>query len=129
MLSNLKRRCDGRQRKGPKKRSRLEEEKLPLHKALREFAVESLLFDNVLLEGNIQRLIDEFPESVTAFDDKGYTPLHIACKEGAPLNVIDALVRAWPDSVKWPTFNKKMMLPLHLVCRYYSGSNLQKSQS
>ena len=108
--------------------SRLEEEKLPLHEALREFAVESLFCGNALLEKNIQRLVDEFPESVTAFDSKGYTPLHIACKEGAPLNVIHTLVGAWPDSVKWPTFNKKKMLPLHLVCRYYSGRNLQKSQ-
>ena len=107
----------------PSPSSRLEE-KLPLHEALREFAVESLFCDNALLEKNIQRLVDEFPESVTAFDSKGYTPLHIACKEGAPLNVIHTLVGAWPDSVKWPTFNKEKMLPR----RYYSGRNLQKSQ-
>ena len=114
--------------KGPQETITFGRRKASVHEALRELAVESLFCDNDLLEKNIQRLVDEFPESVTAFDSKGYTPLHIACKEGAPLNVIQTLVGAWPDSVKWPTFNKKKMLPLHLVCRYYSGRNLQKSQ-
>ena len=62
-----------------------------------------------------------------------------------PLYVIQALVGAWPNSVKEETRNKKPMLPLHLVCRYYlgekwrnfpsqcigryySGRNVQKSQ-
>ena len=35
--------------------------------------------------------------------------------------MIQTLVGAWPDSVKVETRNKKPMLPLHLVCRYYSG--------
>ena len=95
----------------------------PLHCAVERFALDCLgsPLDRTLLEENITALLDDDPESVHQFNSRGMLPLHIACREGASLAVIQALVRVWPESVQCPTHNKQQMLPLHLVCRYHAG--------
>lgn len=96
---------------------------LPLHRALTDFSLQSIADpDNVTrLEQHIKEMVQSWPNSVDVFNNQGMTALHIACKEGAPLSVIMDLVNAKPSSVETATRNKQKMLPLHLVCRYYSG--------
>jgi ankyrin repeat protein len=96
----------------------------PLHRALSEFATRSLMDDVKELESNIAALMEIWPDAVRTYDHRGMCPLHVACREGGvSLDVIKRLVRAWPDSIGTPTRNKKSLLPLHLACRYYAGSN------
>lgn len=101
---------------------------LPLHDAIARFPMDCLsgLKDQSSLELHIQHLINCLPTAIRTFDDRGFAPIHVACEEGASLAVIHALVQAWPDSVKATTKNKHQMLPLHLVCRYYSGRASEK---
>ena len=101
---------------------------LPLHDAIASFAMDCLNApsDQSLLELRIESLIKCNPEAVCAFNYKGLTPLHMACREGGSLAVIHALVKAQPESVKTTTQSRQKMLPLHLVCRYYSGKASEK---
>lgn len=101
---------------------------LRLHRALTEFSLQSVADpDNVTyLEQGITRLIRAWPDSVKIFNVEGLSPLHVACREGASLAVIHELIRIWPDSVTTATRNKRKMLPLHLVCRYYAGTTATK---
>ena len=46
----------------------------------------------------VEALIKHAPETVRNVDDGGRLPLHIACYRGASLEVLDALVRAYPKS-------------------------------
>jgi ankyrin repeat protein len=96
---------------------------LPLHRALAELSLQSVADrDNAnLLEQRIKSMVRAWPGSVDVFNKEGLNPLHIACREGAPLAVIQDLVIARPNSIKTPTRNKRKMLPLHLACRYYAG--------
>lgn len=102
---------------------RIERGDLPLHRALAEFSLQSIADPNNVtwLEEQIKHLIQSSPDSVDLFTSDGMSPLHIACREGASLAVIRSLVKARPASVKIATRNGRQMLPLHLVCRYYSG--------
>lgn len=101
---------------------------LPLHNAVAKFALDCLNApsDQSLYELHIESLVERYPEAVHTFNSRGLAPLHIACREGASLAVIHALVQVWPESVKTTTRNRHQMLPLHLVCRYHSGKASEK---
>eukprot|EP00527_Entomoneis_sp_CCMP2396_P005757 CAMPEP_0198151124 /NCGR_PEP_ID=MMETSP1443-20131203/54366_1 /TAXON_ID=186043 /ORGANISM="Entomoneis sp., Strain CCMP2396" /LENGTH=198 /DNA_ID=CAMNT_0043816697 /DNA_START=123 /DNA_END=719 /DNA_ORIENTATION=- len=62
----------------------------------------------------IHRTLTKCPDAIFArTDDAGYTALHYACELGASLEVIESLVKAWPESVK-ETTKFGGYLPLHL---------------
>ena len=62
----------------------------------------------------IQRIMKKCPDSIFVRTDyAAYTALHYACESGAPLAVIDCLVRAWPNSLMEATAQGHH-LPLHL---------------
>lgn len=96
---------------------------LPLHRALSEYSLLAIADpdDVPRLEKSIRTMARAWPESIDVFNEAGLTALHIACMEGASLPVILDLINAMPTSVGTATRNKRRMLPLHLVCRYYSG--------
>jgi len=54
---------------------------------------------------------DLFGDPVVETYDK--YALHVACRNHAPLHVIQALIKAWPDALRAPAGNH---LPLHEAC-------------
>ena len=99
-----------------------------LHDALTSYLSESLLHNDAPKRTiAIESLVDEFPDSALQYDDRGRLPIHVACEEGLPLGVIQCLLQTWPDTIESPTKRKRQMIPLHVVCRHYNGSNCQKS--
>ena len=62
----------------------------------------------------IQKFIDYAPETLQMKDIFGYLPIHIACMDGASLEVIQALVNSYPESI---TVDFRGYLPLHLACQ------------
>lgn len=83
---------------------------IPLHVACAsEHSVQTQSQLNV-----VKCLIGYSRESVKAKDNKERVPLHIASFSGAPVQVVDYLVRAWPESTG--SMNNYASLPLHLAC-------------
>jgi len=79
---------------------------LPLHAAIQWNA------QNVDM---IALLIDQWPLGVRIpWSDKIRVPLHTACREQAPLSVLQALVQAWPDAIRLQDADG--LLPLHHAC-------------
>jgi len=82
-------------------------------------------------DGMIRYLLEYFPAAASAADDKGQSPLHVAClNENVTLNIVQLLIDAAPDSVrsvnkctfKHPTsvhndsFIIEGWMPLHYLC-------------
>jgi hypothetical protein len=42
--------------------------------------------------------------------------LHVACRYTAPLQVVQCLVKQWPEAIK--TTNNEGWLALHIACKY-----------
>jgi ankyrin repeat protein len=104
---------------------RHEQRLYPLHQMLADLSLRSL-GDHVVArlgEQQITDLIRARPSLLHEFNPDGLTAFHVACMEGVSLTVIEALVENHRGSVAMATRNRKEMLPLHLVCRYYSGSS------
>jgi len=63
---------------------------------------------------DIEMLLDEYPDAITATDHNGRMPLHAACTNPRiQLQVLDMLVTAYPDALK--TFDKMGAVPLHIA--------------
>ena len=63
-----------------------------------------------------QKLVELYPDAITARNDYGYTPLHVACKaveSTAPF--IRILLEADSDVLTMRTNSEEM--PIHLICR------------
>eukprot|EP00592_Proboscia_alata_P025760 CAMPEP_0194444566 /NCGR_PEP_ID=MMETSP0176-20130528/127349_1 /TAXON_ID=216777 /ORGANISM="Proboscia alata, Strain PI-D3" /LENGTH=859 /DNA_ID=CAMNT_0039270973 /DNA_START=125 /DNA_END=2701 /DNA_ORIENTATION=- len=62
-------------------------------------------------------------------EDKGdgRLPLHIACFEKAPIEVLKALIEICPEAVKtaWPEPSGQNDLPLHLLCKSDKWGNVE----
>ena len=52
---------------------------------------------------NIIKRCKKNPKEAQAINDAGWLPLHLACYKNAPLNVIQALYEAHPDSITCKT--------------------------
>eukprot|EP00957_Ditylum_brightwellii_P068639 5211087-Ditylum_brightwellii.AAC.1 len=48
-------------------------------------------------------------------NEYGYMPLHFACSKGAPLELISALLDAWPDDAEQKD-KYDLSMPLHAAC-------------
>jgi len=60
-------------------------------------------------------LLKKQPEAAERNDGiYGRTPLHFACQEGSPFEVVAALLKAWPDAAKQKDSYGQM--PLHWAC-------------
>lgn len=104
-------------------------EPLPLHLALRDFAIDAVMGNRQDLEAEIIRLVDQSPDAVRVFDENGLLPLHIACKADIPYRVIERLVMSWPEAVSVQSRDKRHYLPLHVLCRYYAGTNGDRAKA
>jgi len=75
-------------------------------------------------------LLQRFPDAVQAISSERIPryPLHMACKNNAPMSVIRALLMAWPDAVRIrPGGNRRDgPLPLHDACE--NGKSLPTIQ-
>eukprot|EP00984_Skeletonema_dohrnii_P023523 scaffold12609_cov132-Skeletonema_dohrnii-CCMP3373.AAC.8 len=69
-------------------------------------------------EGIIQCLLECFPAAISATDDIGQSPLHLACgyNKNVTLNIIQLLIDAAPAIVH--SVNSNGMMPLHHFCKY-----------
>jgi hypothetical protein len=103
----------------------------PLHRALRDYSMDALLASSVasraVLEYDILQLITA--ETACLFDDTtGHLPLHLACRAGLPYAVVERLVMVYPATVRIATRDSHGLLPLHILCRYYAGSNRERTK-
>ena len=65
---------------------------------------------------HFQTLLQMFPdESIRSLDHRGNTPLHVACRFKAPVDILRLLVQANPDALS--TADDTEALPLHVACR------------
>jgi ankyrin repeat protein len=62
----------------------------------------------------VRQWVQEYPDVCKEKNIDGSLPLHRACSEKAPLNVIELLVETWPNAVKEKDCNG--CLPLHIAC-------------
>ena len=63
----------------------------------------------------IKYLDSYYPRAIFAkMSNDGWLPLHVACKNNAPPEVLNHLVQAYPQSIRVPDRHAK--LPWHLVC-------------
>jgi len=60
--------------------------------------------------GAIKALLKAYPEGVRALTTRGNTPLHEACKYGAPISVIEILISHYPSALRHA--NEKGQLPI-----------------
>ena len=58
--------------------------------------------------------VDEVRRSAECLGEYNTTPLHLACKNHPPADVVDVLLSAAPDTVKWE--DSFGWLPLHYAC-------------
>ncbi|KAK1737725.1 ankyrin repeat domain-containing protein [Skeletonema marinoi] len=77
----------------------------PLHDACRENKVS---LDEIL------ELLNKRPDDVMKKDIYRCLPIHLACATGGSFEVIDALIKAYPDGLKAPGSDGR--LPIHLAC-------------
>jgi ankyrin repeat protein len=94
---------------------------MQLHRAIEDFSMDCMMGDMQSLENTIIAMIHQSPNVVRVLNNRGFAPLHLACRHGVTLPIIHALVQAWPESIRIPTINKQSRLPLHILCRNYSG--------
>jgi hypothetical protein len=103
----------------------------PLHQALRDYSMDALLASSVasraVLEHDILQHITA--ETACVFDaTTGHLPLHLACRAGLPYAVVERLVMVYPAAVRIATRDSHGLLPLHILCRYYAGSNRERTK-
>mmetsp|Transcript_5974 Transcript_5974/g.7807 ORF Transcript_5974/g.7807 Transcript_5974/m.7807 type:complete len:192 (+) Transcript_5974:77-652(+) len=60
-------------------------------------------------------LVDHWPDALMEKTNYGYSPLHVATRKKAPLEVVAFLIDCHPDSLKMKTNHGHT--PLHLACR------------
>ena len=76
---------------------------------------------DLVVDLNWTRVIEhatEFPHDAQWTDGHWHeTPLYSACQNNPPFEVIQALVRAYPDALICPTRGNND-LPIHIACRY-----------
>jgi ankyrin repeat protein len=65
-------------------------------------------------EKSMEILCDKYPDAARTKDKEGYTPLHLACENGAEAGVVKILLNAFPDAV-WAK-SQYDMTPLHFAC-------------
>ena len=66
-------------------------------------------------EGIIRCLLEYFPAAISATDDEGHSPLHLACwNENITLDIVQLLIDAAPNSVR--TEDNDSLMPLHHFC-------------
>eukprot|EP00957_Ditylum_brightwellii_P155091 11805608-Ditylum_brightwellii.AAC.2 len=64
----------------------------------------------------ILNLLQNHPNAAKQVNARGRTPLHAACYDGAPLEVVSALLNVWPGATREKAkFNST---PLHDACDY-----------
>jgi len=87
---------------------------LPIHLALKFQAHEDL----------IVALVDAYPEALTLTDEKGRTPLHLACllKTKSALSVVNYLLDRYPKAAKHRDNRRK--IPLHLALKFQAHENI-----
>lgn len=67
--------------------------------------------------------ISSSPDELRSCDNGGFLPIHNACFQGnVPLNVIETLVEAYPQSIKQKS-QTYGLLPLHCAVHHYSSTN------
>jgi hypothetical protein len=69
-------------------------------------------------------VILQSPHYTKRVDSTDYLPLHVAILWGAPVEVVTALLEAYPDATTIPTHIK--YLPCHLACCYGISSEGMK---
>ena len=52
----------------------------------------------------------------------GFTPLHYACERRPPLEVVDALIAAWPEAIT-TRLQPGGALPLHVACTWHASES------
>jgi hypothetical protein len=62
----------------------------------------------------VRSLVKDFTEAVKVSNGDGSLPLHFACANTAPLEVVEYLVEQWPEAVK--IADKYGWLPFHVTC-------------
>lgn len=70
----------------------------------------------------MKALISAYPFAVSTRDSGGDIPLHLACRERASKEVIDALIFSDPNTAR--VSDEEGRLPLHLVCRQGAGVDI-----
>ena len=87
---------------------------LPIHLALKFQAHEDL----------IVALVDAYPEALTLTDEKGRTPLHLACllKTKSALSVVNYLLDRYPGAAKHRDNRSKV--PLHLALKFQAHEDI-----
>ena len=59
-------------------------------------------------------LVQQYPDSLKEKDNQEKLPLHYACENNAPPQVLEFMVQQYPDSVMEK--DKDDLLPLHYAC-------------
>jgi ankyrin repeat protein len=62
----------------------------------------------------IRSLVTACPEAIKAAGSDGWLPLHFACANTAPLQVVGYMVDSWPEAIKMADYDG--CLPLHVAC-------------
>jgi ankyrin repeat protein len=62
----------------------------------------------------VQRILQQYPDSVKVINENGNLALHLACFNGAPLQVVELLVANYPESLRIP--DKHGSLAIHWAC-------------
>ena len=68
----------------------------------------------------VKSIVNNDNSSVKEKNEKGYLPLHLACENNAPRDVIKLLLELYHDAIKEKGRNG--FLPLHCAC--FRGSNI-----
>ena len=55
--------------------------------------------------------------------DSGFTPLHFAVERRPPVDVVQALIHAWPDALM-TKLQPGGALPLHIACTWYASAQV-----
>jgi len=84
--------------------------RLPLHMAL-----ESLEYTTIPSPTIISILIEQDPGTVAIRNGRAQLPIHIAVDEGAPLSIVEALVKVYPQALAEPSVWNVYRRPLHLA--------------
>jgi hypothetical protein len=88
--------------------------RLPLHVLLAEHDRDQHNRDFISI---LQLFLNQFPAGVTWADHKGYWPLHLACKRGHKVRIIQMLVTVCPHAVRVELPNHRGEIPLLVACQ------------
>lgn len=77
----------------------------PLHQACSD--------PRVTLE-TVMNILAESPDEVCVPDEERNLPIHVACRSGVNVEVIQYLAEDWPESLRWT--NRGGSVPLHTAC-------------